>query len=205
MRQDTAPGCCKRYLFAAGLAFISFSASGAIPRATEHRMPSVIHVAVQKTLEPDFFSESYEPTMRYLEKTFPNVQFVRADYSIKELTEAVRAGEVDVFFADSGFFTFLHIREHIMQVATRQAPFVENPGLAQGMAVVVRTDGPVKSLADLKDRAVATEDQNRFTTWVAFEGVMSKLGSDPEKLSRNAIFTNYREPDPMKLLEEGRA
>ena len=192
-------------LLAASLAWFAVHSPGAAIPATPRRMPSVIHVAVQKTLEPDFFSESYEPTMRYLEKTFPDVQFVRTDYSIRELTDAVRAGEVDVFFADSGFFTFLHIREHIMQVATRQAPFVDNPGLAQGMAVVVRSDGSVKALSDLKGRKVATEDQNRFTTWVAFQGVMSKQGADPEKLSQDAVFTNYAEPGPMRLLEEGKA
>ncbi|MCF0254226.1 MAG: PhnD/SsuA/transferrin family substrate-binding protein [Duodenibacillus sp.] len=90
-----------------------------------------------------------------------------------------------------------------MQIATRQAPYAENPGLASGMAVVVRSGDPLKAVKDLRGRKVAVEDPDRFTTWTAFQGIADKAGLDLEALRRDAVFTRYKKPDPIELLRRG--
>lgn len=172
--------------------------------AAVNPLPATVRVAVQGSLDPEFFRESFEPTMRYLRERFPETDFVRRDFSSAELVNEIREGRVDLFFADSGIFTFLHIRHHIMQVATRLAPHISDPCHAVGMAVIVPRDSPVRTLSDLSESPVAVDDTERFTTWIAFRGELAEKGIDFAPIEKRAIVTNYRE-SVLDLAASGRA
>ncbi|MCG5030609.1 sensor histidine kinase [Mesosutterella sp. OilRF-GAM-744-9] len=168
-------------------------------------LPPVVRVAVQASLDPEFFLESYEPTIAYLKKRFPGTEFRRTDYSSAQLIEAIKQGRADLFFADSGIFTFLHIRYHIMQVATRLAPHISDPCHAVGMTVVVPDRSPVRSIEDLKESRVAVNDPERFTTWIAFQGVLAERGVDFGPIESRAVVANYEEPPLLERLSSGQA
>ena len=48
------------------------------------------------SLDPEFFLESYEPTIAYLKKRFPGTEFRRTDYSSAQLIEAIKQGRADL-------------------------------------------------------------------------------------------------------------
>lgn len=167
-------------------------------------MPKRVRVALQKTLDPEFTIDVFAPTMRLLRRTYTETKFETELMSTGELADAVRTRKVDLFFADGALFGVLQLEYGAMQIASRTAPYLTDPSKATSFAVVVKAKSDLHSLAELAGRRIAADDPETLSTWLLFQGVMQKLQA-PEGWDRNVHFSHYQYPDPILLVQQGRA
>lgn len=175
-------------------------------RAADVPAPQVqtVRVAVQETLDPGFYAETFGPTMLYLRTLFPRVRFVSSFHSLDDLLQVIRTDDVDLFFSDSGIFGYAGSKYGATQIAARTAPSGSDPRAARAAAVVVRNESALRKLEDLRGRTVISDDPNSASTWLLFLSLMTERGVRREATEENAVFTRFEFPGPLELLAAGK-
>ncbi|WP_297609166.1 PhnD/SsuA/transferrin family substrate-binding protein [uncultured Sutterella sp.] len=165
----------------------------------------VVRVAVQETLEPRFYIETFAPTMLHLRTLFPAMRFESRMLGIDALVEAVEKNEVDLFFADSGIFSSLRLKGKAVQIGSRISPRSSDPSQSAALTVLRKADSPIRTLADLAGKRLAVYDRNDVSTWLVLKAMLETEGVNVKALDERAVVTGYGQADPVMEVLAGRA
>ena len=95
---------------------------------------------LQSSLEPVFFTGSFGPTMAYLRKTFPELEFRSEVLGDDALLQGIESPGFDFVFMDSGFYVFSADQVEMRDIVMQTSPQSANPAESVGSTVIVRAD-----------------------------------------------------------------
>ncbi len=148
-----------------------------------------------------------EPSIKKLKLAFGEKNVVVRDYSLRELTRAIRNGEVDIFMASAGYYrrmVELGARD-LVTVVSKNYP---DPNHSDGSTFVVRADREdLQAISDLKGKRLVTSSPTGFTGMQVPMGEILRAGFDPEDFFRGMQFLGdgKRVQEALELLREGAA
>lgn len=156
----------------------------AVPSWAADKPGGELVFGVYPYLSPSKTVEQFTPLTDYLSKTLGRPVTLRSAPNFASFIERTRAGEYDFIFTAPHMGRLAQVRDGYVPLAQTGNPFV--------FIIVVRKESPLKSVADLRDRAVAIGAKLSMTYQVtnhALAGAGLELGKNV-KFVDTASFSN---------------
>lgn len=167
-----------------------------------------IRIGVQNSFGPTFYTDSFAPTMLTLRSLFPGISFQSEQLPLDQLLQKLRDRQLDLFFADSGVFSYARHELGAIQIAARAAGIADDPRYQTAMAVVVRNGSRIKTLTDTLDARIVSDEPESVGTWLAFLSLLSDRGVSRDRLlqlTHATDFTHYEFPGALSAVISGEA
>jgi phosphonate transport system substrate-binding protein len=150
---------------------------------TSHKLP--LRLAVAAVISPRATLDAYGPLLDYLSARLDRpVQLIqRGTYA--EINDLIRSGDADLAFVCGGAYVEGE-REFGMQLLV--APQVRGE-LVYYSYIIVASDSPAQSLADLRGRAFAFTDPLSNSGHLAPQWMLYQIGETPETFFDRTTFT----------------
>ncbi len=156
------------------------------PLPTALRQETVpLRVAIAAVLSPRGTVESYDPLLSYLQDRLNRPVELVQSATYAETNELIEAGAVDIAFVCTGAY-ITGAREFGMQLLA--APEVDGKTVYHSW-LIVRTDSPAQSMADLRGKVFAFTDPLSFSGWSYPTYLVSELHERPETFFARTFFT----------------
>lgn len=190
-----------------GFAVSSGAFASALSENTGAHEKTVVSVGVQSSLDPLFFTGSFAPTMAYLRKTFPELDFRSEVLGDDALLRRIQEPQgFDFVFMDSGFYVFSADRVEMRDIVMQTSPQSANPSESVGSTVIVRADDErFRTIDDLRGRRVAADSPESLGGWNIIQGVLAERGFDPENFFGEVLYTRSLYPGVAALVANGTA
>ena len=135
---------------AGGAALATIACSGAAAPRTGGELPATLRVGLIPNQAPDRIRAQYRPFGDYLQKTLaqPVDLFVATDYT--GVVEAMASDKLDVAYFGAVTYAQAEKRADVVPIVTELDRETSTPQYYS--AIIARADGPIKTVADLKDR-----------------------------------------------------
>ena len=169
---------------------------------------SVIRIGVQNSFGPAFYMDSFAPTMLTLRSLFPGILFQTEQLSLDQLLQRLKERQLDLFFADSGVFSYARHQLGAIQIAARSARNADDPRYQTAMAVVVRSGSRIETLQDTLQARVISDESESVGTWLAYLSELSDRGVSRDRLlqlTEASGFTHYEFPGALTAVLAGEA
>lgn len=179
------------------------AATPAIPAPTPAQAARpVVTIGLVDTFTPNFYMYSYVPLIEWLREKLPQYE-IRTRELPRGASLEKESFPPDTFLVlssgDAVHYPFLGLE----QLATRRRSGSPRADQSVGALFVVRADSPWKTLADLKDRSVATTSADAFEGWLIPMNEVAKEGFDPDAFFGPTLFTEWNVPDAMTMVLSG--
>lgn len=126
-----------------------------------------------------------------LNERVPQFRFDARFYRMDALQDAVRAGEVDLFLASSGFFWEMQRKYGARDLATLVTAQAPDPNRGVAGTIFVRKDrSDLQTLDDLQGKRLAAGRPNMFLAYQLVMGEVAAAGHDPD-----SFFASVRHDD----------
>ena len=180
--------------------FIFISAASFAAEKTE------IKVGVIDSFNPEFSTQTLEPTLKFLNSKLPAYRFVPVSLNSVNPDKELKNNPVDFLISSAGTFHGLSLSQGIVHVATRKTILSDDPSASEaGAFVTLAKREDLKELRDLKEKVVAASQPNSFDGWLVAQHEIFKNGLDPENFFKRSVFTHFQFPDSLMLLIQGEA
>lgn len=180
--------------------FIFISAASFAAEKTE------IKVGVIDSFNPEFSTQTLEPTLKFLNSKLPAYRFVPVSLNSVNPDKELKNNPVDFPISSAGTFHELSLSQGIVHVATRKTILSDDPSASEaGAFVTLAKREDLKELRDLKEKVVAASQPNSFDGWLVAQHEIFKNGLDPENFFKRSVFTHFQFPDSLMLLIQGEA
>lgn len=180
--------------------FIFISAASFAAEKTE------IKVGVIDSFNPEFSTQTLEPTLKFLNSKLPAYRFVPVSLNSVNPDKELKNNPVDFLISSAGMFHELSLSQGIVHVATRKTILSDDPSASEaGAFVTLAKREDLKELRDLKEKVVAASQPNSFDGWLVAQHEIFKNGLDPENFFKRSVFTHFQFPDSLMLLIQGEA
>ena len=180
--------------------FIFISAASFAAEKTE------IKVGVIDSFNPEFSTQTLEPTLKFLNSKLPAYRFVPVSLNSVNPDKELKNNPVDFLISSAGTFYELSLSQGIVHVATRKTILSDDPSASEaGAFVTLAKREDLKELRDLKEKVVAASQPNSFDGWLVAQHEIFKNGLDPENFFKRSVFTHFQFPDSLMLLIQGEA
>lgn len=180
--------------------FIFISAASFAAEKTE------IKVGVIDSFNPEFSTQTLEPTLKFLNSKLPAYRFVPVSLNSVNPDKELKNNLVDFLISSAGTFHELSLSQGIVHVATRKTILSDDPSASEaGAFVTLAKREDLKELRDLKEKVVAASQPNSFDGWLVAQHEIFKNGLDPENFFKRSVFTHFQFPDSLMLLIQGEA
>ncbi len=123
----------------------------------------VVYFGVISRYTPRSIIEGYQPLMDYLSEHTPYRFKLRLSRGYLETVRQLTEGEVD--FASLGNYTYIKTRQD-HDIKCIAMPINSDGNLKNYDDIIVRTDSPLQSLAELKDKSFAFASRQSFSSWM---------------------------------------
>ena len=171
--------------------FIFISAASFAAEKTE------IKVGVIDSFNPEFSTQTLEPTLKFLNSKLPAYRFVPVSLNSVNPDKELKNNPVDFLISSAGTFHELSLSQGIVHVATRKTILSDDPSASEaGAFVTLAKREDLKELRDLKEK---------FDGWLVAQHEIFKNGLDPENFFKRSVFTHFQFPDSLMLLIQGEA
>lgn len=168
----------------------------------------IIRIGVQKSFGPAFYMDSFAPTTLTLRSLCPGIRFQTEQLPLDQLLQRLKDRQLDLFFGDSGVFSYARHQLGAIQIAARAAGNVDNPRFQTAMAVVVRSGSRIETLKDTLQARVISDEPESVGTWLAYLGGLSGRGVSRDRLLQPtdaSSFTHYEFPGALTAVLAGEA
>lgn len=148
-----------------------------------------------------YFSETVDAIARAVA---PRRLEVR-EYDPSSFLEGAQKNEFDVTIASAGLTTLMLEQTNgsaLLSLSTSRTP---NPNKANGAAVIVRADSPVRTLADLQGRSLAIVTRRAFAGWQVPAGELMRSGQNPEAIFSSICEVGMPMDNVLREVKSGRA
>ena len=125
-----------------------------------------------------------------------------------QLLQRLKNRQLDLFFADSGVFSYARHQLGAIQIAVRAAGNADDPRFQTAMAVVVRSGSRIETLQDTLQARVISDEPETVGTWLAYLSELSDRGVSRDRLlqlTNASSFTHYEFPGPLTAVLAGKA
>lgn len=150
-------------------------------------------------LDPDRLHDSFEPLAAYLKAKLQidEVEIVTAK-SYAHLGELMREGRVDIGSFSPLSFVRARREDRSMQPLVS---FISDGSATSAGYVVVKTDGPLRTLEDLQKRSFAYVDPSSTTGFLYPQVLMRSKGINPDSYFSRTEFTGNHEASLLAVFE----
>ena len=184
---------------AAGLAH---AAEKTIDKSLPDERP-VITMAVLDTMVNPFDAFLVQETLQALQANLPEYEIRSVSVAAAEADAQIAATQPDFLFAPAAF-GFLSGTETV-RLATRKTHLAQKAEESVGAAIVVRSENPAKSLADLRGARIFAGLPTALDGWLAVRGEIKRTVDNPDKFFAEVSFRNNPYPDVISALFSGAA
>ena len=126
-------------------------------------------------------------TIRALEKRIGKQHLRIKEYTLEQLRDAIKNGDVDVFLASSGFYRRM-VQYGASSLATVASKNYPDPNHSDGAALIVRNDSGIRTLYDAKGSVLGASSPTAFTGYQLALGEVLRQGFDPEAFFKKTNF-----------------
>ncbi len=191
---------CAAGIGIAGLAALGCGGAAATPAGGE--TPTTLRVGLVPNQAPDRIRAQYRPFGAYLEKTLeqPVELFVATDYT--GVVEAMASDKLDLAYFGGVTYVQAEKRADVTPIVTEIDRETSSPRYYS--AIIVRADGPIKTVADLKekDRKFAFGDINSTSGSLYPRLMLDRAGignfTDPQKF----VYTGGHDAATLAVVNE---
>lgn len=140
-----------------------------------------ITIGLIDTFDPDFYLETFVPTVEHLQKELPNYKLKIIEISPKNIIEETEKLKPQFLIASAGDFSTLMSLKGAQQIATVKRPQAINAEKAVFAAFVVKNDRKdLQTLRDLENKTAAAATETDFEGWLVPLGEIADAGFNPE-------------------------
>jgi len=165
-----------------------------------------VTVALIDTFGPDFYLDTFVPTIEYLKKKLPQFNFKIVELDRSQLQKEIDRTKPDFFVSSAGDYVDLIDSKGTQQIVTKMRKDAKDVSASVGSAFFVKSERKdIQSLADLKGKRIAGTSPIDFDGWLIAMDELTKHGLEPEKIFNKTIFTEYNYPDPVTYVKVGQA
>ena len=178
------------------------TASRIFPYATD----MTVRVGIVRVVRPAPAEPIIGPSIEKLKMAFGADKVHVKDYPLRELAQAIRRGEVDVFMSSAGFYRRM-VEYGARDLVTVVSHAYPDPNHSDGTTFVVRADSPYRDIADLKGARLVTSTPTGFTGLQVPFGEIHRAGFNVEKFFSTVQYVGdgRRVRESLDLLREGMA
>ena len=126
-------------------------------------------------------------TIRAIQARLGAERVIVKRYTLTDLAAAIKASEVDVFLASSGFYRMM-VEHGARDLATLASVEEPNPSKNDGSTFVVRMDSPIATLMDASGTRLGASSPTAFLGYLAGLGEVARQGGNPDRFFRETIF-----------------
>lgn len=142
----------------------------------------------------------------YLAARLPEAQLQVRFFDLAGLREAVAAGQVQFFVANSGFYVEMEAAHGATRIATLESPRAGAPGLAIASAIVVRGDrADLRRLADLSGKRLLAVSEFAFGGYQIGWREMARVGVEPQRDLASLRFVGFPMQNIVHAVARGEA
>ncbi len=193
-----------RYVRCVLITIFTFFAGIFSPANCSERL--TVTVALIDTFGPDFYLETFVPTIEYLKKKLPQFNFRIVELDRTQMQKEIDRTKPDFFVSSAGDYVDLIDSKGTQQIVTKMRKDTKDVSASVGSAFFVKSERKdIQSLADLKGKRIAGTSPIDFDGWLIAMDELTKQGFEPEKFFNKTIFTEYNYPDPVTYVKVGQA
>ena len=145
------------------------------------------------------------PTVRTIERAFPEEKVCTRRFTTPELEQAVRSGQLDLFISSAGFYRRV-LDEGVRDIASVMGPHITNPNEAEGSIFVsLGSRSDLDTLESLEGTRLAANMPLGFTGFLAGMREIADTGADPERYFASVQFFGHDQSRVLDELLAGRA
>lgn len=137
---------------------------------------------------------NFSPLAHFLSQSLGREVRVETDKDFNSFMARVRAGEFDIVYLNQ----LQYVQAHHTAGYIAIAKLCESPECTISAAIIVRNDGGVKKVADLRGKTIAFGDRNAMVSYVLAKSILQTAGLLPDqyrmiftKNPPNALFAVY--------------
>lgn len=157
-----------------------------------------LRIASTPYLDPQTLQASMQPLAAYLQKHLGVEVEIVAPESYAHVGELMRAGEVDL----ASFSPLSYVRARQKDPAmVPVVNFISDGSATSAGYVVVRADGPLRSLQDLKGKSFAFVDPSSTTGYLYPSVLLKMKGIDHQRDFSRTLFTGNHEASLMAVYD----
>ena len=140
--------------------------------------PTKFTVGYVKLSEQNVHNELIESTSQWLRASFGN-RIAFRDYTVSELSKALRQGEVDFVLSTSGFYRE-HLGEGLKDLATSAYSKGTDPNKSLGSVfITLRSKKNINTLSDIQGKSISALSEDSFVGWQMAAREIILAGKDP--------------------------
>lgn len=163
-----------------------------------------ITIGLIDTFDPDFYLQTFVPTIEHLQSDLPNYKLKIIEISPKNLIAETEKLKPQFVIASAGDFSTLMSLKGAQQIATVKRPQSINSERAVFAAFLVKNDRKdLQNLKDLENKTAAATTETDFEGWLVPLGEIAAAGFNPEKFFKEVKFTEHQFPDVLTHLKVG--
>lgn len=198
-----------RCLLAVGtLAVLSFAAGWPVALAgpADGDTRPVVRIGLADTFAPDFYINTYAPTVQYLKKRLPQYRFESVEFAHDSLLTVGQARGLDFLVSSAGTFGVRGQELGIEHIVIRKRADVKNASRTVAAVFVARSDNErIKTLADMRHKRAAATTASSFDGWLIAQDEIARAGFSPDRFFSSVQFTEFNYPDVISRVLVGQA
>lgn len=186
------------------LAFAGPAALGQSNVQADHR--PVVRIGLIDTFSPDFYINTYAPTIQYLKHRLPQYRFESVEYANGlDFTEK-EARTLDFLVSSAGTYGIRAQSFGAEHIVIRKRSDVKNASRSVAAVFVARADNKaVNTLKDMRGRRATATTRASFDGWLVAIDEIAQAGFDPEDFFSSVQFTEFSFPDVISRVLIGEA
>jgi two-component system, LuxR family, sensor histidine kinase TtrS len=189
-RVENKPMLLFRQLVLLGLLLMG-SGFFVLPSLADSSNKAAVRIGVLAYKGPEAVQEDWSTLRNWLDAALPDRRFMLLDFDQSGLTRAVHDQTIDFAITSSGHYVALEDSEGASRIATIDSPWAVSPRKSIGSTIVVRTDAPLQTLADLAGKHVMAVGPDAFSGYQIAAGELLRAGVDPERDLGRLQFTGF--------------
>lgn len=157
----------------------------------EARIEQELKVAVLAFRGREKALQRWTSTMEYLSQRLPGYSFTAVPMSLAQLDQAVIKNQIDFAITNSGQYVRVGSKYGMSWIATLKSKRHPGQKAVIGSALIVRSDSPYQTLADLEDARLGAVDPQAFGGFQIYWGEMLQQGYKPERFFSQIKFSGF--------------
>ncbi len=163
-----------------------------------------ITIALIDTFDPDFYLDTYVPTIEYLKSHLPQYRIEVKEVRFDRVLEDIDRIKPSFLVSSAGHFVTLINERGAQQIVTKKRMLAQDVNHSVASTFVVRADrNDLQTIENLKDKKIAATDKEDFDGWLIALDAIARRGFDPDRFFSQTIYSHYQFPSVAAMVKNG--